>query len=142
MIFYNDLEIPVSGVSDSIASPASGWAKQVMRADALKTKKSSGEEISAGAFLSVSVKTANYTLTLSDDVLLCNALAGEIIITMPAPSGCAGKVFFVKKTDSSSNPVRVSRNSIETIDGAQYKIITSQYSAILLISDGTNWSIL
>lgn len=91
----------------------------------------------ASPALAVTTKTADYTVTNSDSVILCNASGTAITLDLPAAS--AGKTFYVKKTDSSSNTVTVDPDGSETVDGDATLIITQQYAAVTLISDGSNW---
>lgn len=87
-------------------------------------------------------KTANYTATQDDRVILCDATSGAITITLPAASGLADKMFYIKKTDSSANAVTIDGNASETIDGATTKTLAAQYDSALIVCNGSNWFIL
>lgn len=93
------------------------------------------------AVLKFATKTANYTLTLTDDVVKADATSGAITMTLPTAVG-AKKVFFVKKIDSTSNAVNIATTSSQTIDGSSSVAITVQNTALTLVSDGANWVIL
>jgi len=95
---------------------------------------------SSGSYLNRSSVSANTTLTNSNDVVLVNAAGGAINITLPTPSD--GKLFYIKKTDSSVNAVNVLPSSSETIDGESRNVLQGQYDSVELISDGTNWWVL
>lgn len=90
----------------------------------------------------VATKTANYTALQSDDVILGDATSGAITITLPTAVGFSGKVFNIKKTDSSVNSVTIATTSSQTIDGALTAPLISQYQSLTLVSNGTNWSVL
>lgn len=90
----------------------------------------------------VATKTANYTALQSDDVILGDATSGAITITLPTAVGFSGKVFNIKKTDSSVNSVTIATTSSQTIDGALTAPLISQYQSFTLVSNGTNWSVL
>ena len=92
--------------------------------------------------LAIVTKTANYTATNLDTVILCDATSGNITITLPAAAGKVGKVYHVKKIDSSVNTVTVDANASETIDGDLNKVISNQYDAIMIITEGSNWHII
>lgn len=77
--------------------------------------------------------------TITSDINLVTAGAGGITVKLPAP--VSGKMVIVKKIDSGAGTVTVSRNSTETIDGAQFKILYYQYETLNFVSDGTNWFI-
>lgn len=92
--------------------------------------------------LAVASKTANYTAASTDSVIKCDATSGTFTITLPTASGITGRVYYIKKMDTSANAVTIDPNSTETIDGATTYDITDQYHTIPIVSDGTNWIIL
>lgn len=89
--------------------------------------------------LAVVSKTANYTATNTDDVILVDASAGAVTISLPTAVGIAGRSYHVKKTDSSANAVIVDPNGTETIDGQATTSLTSQYETLSVESNGANW---
>ena len=89
---------------------------------------------------SVISKTAAYTATDRDHVILCDASSGAFTVTLPASIG--GKEYYVKKTDSSGNAVTVDGNASETIDNDTTVKITRRHEALLFWADGSNWHIL
>jgi hypothetical protein len=85
-------------------------------------------------------KTAAYTATSTDSVILVDATSGAVTITFPTAVGIGGKAYTIKKIDSSTNDVTVDGNGAETIDGAaNYKLYT-QYDSVEMMSDNTNWA--
>lgn len=92
--------------------------------------------------LSIQTKSSTYTLTLADDVILADASGGGFSVNLPAANTAIGKVFDVKKIDSTGNAVTLDGNGSETIDGMTTLDITSQYVSIKIISDGSGWYIL
>jgi hypothetical protein len=95
--------------------------------------------LTGASLLNVTSKTANYTATSSDDLILCNASGGAFTITLPAAASNTGKVVLIKKTDSSVNAVTVDGNASETIDGTTTRTLGAQYATLEIVSDGTNW---
>jgi hypothetical protein len=91
--------------------------------------------------LNTTSKTANYTATASDDVILCSASGGAFTITLPAAASSTGLHLVVKKTDSGFNAVTIDGNASETIDGATTKKLSTQYESIEIVCDGSNWHI-
>ena len=83
-------------------------------------------------------KIASYTATNDDWAILASANAGNITITLPDANIHAGRFFYIKKTDSSANTVTVNTAG-GTIDGAGSVVISAQYGAVFVISDGTNY---
>lgn len=78
---------------------------------------------------------------ISSDINLVDATAGSILLNLPAPPVSAGRLLYIKKTDSSSNTVTIDQNSSETIDGGTQYLLYNQYEAVTLICDGTNWHV-
>lgn len=95
-----------------------------------------------GGPVAISIKNANYTAMLSDNVLLGDATGGAIIFTLPTAASAVGNVFFFKKLDSSGNVVTVKGNGSELIDGANTFLINTQYAGITVVSNGTQWYII
>jgi hypothetical protein len=95
---------------------------------------------SAGGNARVSTVSSNTVLTVINDIVLASASGGSITVTLATPT--SGKIFTIKKTDSTSNLVTILPSASETIDGTSAKALTGQYDAIQLVSDGTNWFII
>lgn len=89
--------------------------------------------------LTVTTKTTTYTATNNDDVILCDISGGAWTLTLPAAT--SGKIFYIKKTDSTAYALTIDGNGSETIDGDLTLILTEQYTSLKLISDGSDWYI-
>ena len=87
-------------------------------------------------------KTANYTAASGDETILGNASAGSFSITLPTSVGIGGKIYIVKKIDSTANTVTIATTSSQTIDGNTSKVISYQYDGYQLQSDGANWFVI
>jgi len=100
-------------------------------------------DISLNGSVSFAVKsvTANYTATASDRVILCDATSNSITVSLPSASGITGRVYTIKKVDSSTNTVTVDPAGTETIDGASTYSLSSQWDFVTIVSDGSNWVI-
>jgi hypothetical protein len=85
-------------------------------------------------------KTANYTLTSSDDVVLADASGGDFTLTLPTAVGKDGKLFFVKNINALGT-VTVATTGGQTIDGDASLAMTFP-NAVTLVSDNANWYIL
>jgi hypothetical protein len=84
-------------------------------------------------------KFADYTLTLNETIVLADATAGNMSITLPTAVGVKDVVFMVKKIDSSAFTVTVVPASLETIDGQVNFPLVTQYSTLAIVSDNVNW---
>lgn len=85
-------------------------------------------------------KTANYTATSQDEVILVDATSGNLTITLQAATARGGNSIEIKKIDSSANTVTIQRNGTpgtDLIDGASSVVITAQYGIRRLKCDGS-----
>lgn len=104
--------------------------------------------ISSGTISNVTVtsnlvtKTSAYAATASDQTILGNATTGSFSVTLPTSVGITGKIYIVKKVDSSVNTVTIATTSAQTIDGAASKVLSYQYDGMQIQSDGANWVII
>ncbi len=83
-----------------------------------------------------------YAAAAGDYTILCNAVGGAMIVTLPAATG-SGRILNIKKIDASAYAVTVDGDGAETIDGAATYVISTQYVNIT-IQDGAAgaWHIL
>lgn len=81
------------------------------------------------------------TNTISKDINLVSAAGGNVLVNLPAPPISAGRLLYVKKTDSSTNTVTIDQNGSETIDGGTSYVLYNQFESVTLICDGTNWHV-
>lgn len=87
--------------------------------------------------------SGNTTITnTSNMVYLVDATSGAVAITLPAASN-TDKTFTIKKIDSSTNAVTVTRAGSDTIDGATTYVLSVQYQSVTILADGsTSWYVL
>lgn len=83
--------------------------------------------------ISVVTKTANYTATATDDLILCNTNA--FTVTLPAASSV--KLLRIQKIGSDTNQITIARAGSDTIQGATSIKLCTQYDQVELISDGS-----
>ena len=83
--------------------------------------------------------SANYTMTLNDTVILVDATGGNKTITLKPVDQCKHKRLVIKKIDTSGNTVTIDGNASEVIDDATTYVISTAYTSIDLVSDGTKW---
>lgn len=90
---------------------------------------------------SITTKTSDYTITSADNMILVDASAGDVTVTLPTAVGISGVEYVIKKIDSSSNFVIIEGNGSQTIDGETDQRTDGQYTSITVVSNGTNWFI-
>lgn len=92
-----------------------------------------------GYLFNVVAITSNYTINVSDSVIIANATAGAITVTLLEAAQCKNKRLTIKKIDPSANNVIIDGAGSETIDDAAAKTIGAQYLSYDLASDGVEW---
>jgi len=98
---------------------------------------------SGGQVAAPTTKTANYTATGADCVILCNPASGNITITLPVTNITAGKVFYVKRITSLLNILTVVVTGGALIDGAASAVVSAlTFADMQVVFDGTNYFIL
>tara|TARA_R100000152_G_C6779439_1_gene211062 strand:- start:131 stop:808 length:678 start_codon:yes stop_codon:yes gene_type:complete len=66
---------------------------------------------------------------------------GHVTVGLPAAATCTNMVLSFKKLTAANNMI-LDANSTETIDGAETKTFSDQWSWVTIISNGTNWFII
>lgn len=94
------------------------------------------------AYRAIATKTGNYSASLSDDVILGDATLGNMTIGLPAVATSSQKVIVVKKIDVTANTVTIQGNAGELIDGINTQVISSQWTAVEMVCDGSAWYII
>lgn len=127
-----DVPIPPSGCRALFARPV-GWFG----------RDSTGAIMHVVAAISVT-KVANYLATTSDFLILGDATAGIITITLPPAASVKDKIYVVKKIApvAAVSTVVVAASGAETIDGAGTAVLRARYESIMVQSDGTSWWII
>lgn len=87
-------------------------------------------------------QTSSYNITLFDNVIAADATSASFAVTLPTAVGITGKIYTIKKIDSSVNTVTVATTSAQTIDGAASEVLSYQYDGITVQSNGANWFII
>lgn len=86
-------------------------------------------------------KTSYYTITTSDDTILCNASTSYFNIDLPSSATTLGRVYTIKKIDSSSNGVTLRATGLDTIEGNTSILLKNRWDYYMLQSTGTGWII-
>ena len=84
---------------------------------------------------------ATTSQSISHDLVLGDATSADITLTLPLAGSFFDRVMRVKKTDTTTNSVKMVGSASETIDGTATVAISLQYTCLQLVSDGINWYI-
>jgi hypothetical protein len=85
-------------------------------------------------------KTSNYTLTASDDLVVCDTSGGSFTVTLPTAVGIAGKRYLIK-LETAGNILDIATALSQTIDGKSAEQLRANNEFFELVSDGSNWLI-
>jgi hypothetical protein len=129
-------------------SPSDG---QVLTWDNSNSKVVWSAASGGGSQLPPEVKTVSTTATISltpsnastynaIEVIYTTTGSSAYTVTLPTAASIEGKKIHVKRLATAN--VTVDGHSSETIDGSATFVLTTQYSSVTMISDGTNWLII
>ena len=85
-------------------------------------------------------KTANYTLTTADAVVLCDTSGGAFAITLMPASEVTDREFDIKNLGA--NLLTITPDGSDEIDEEPSLELGIQYTCVTVHSDGTNWWII
>lgn len=83
---------------------------------------------------------STYTALETDTLISADATGGAITVALTSAATYKGKKYTIKKSDGSGNAITIDPAGAETIDGSATVSLSSQYDAITIQSDGTNWA--
>lgn len=137
----NTNKLTVTSASGNINGASSISTKSNLTGWIFSARTTANWQISAFAIGEPVTYTAAGNIENWDVNNLADASSAAFALTMPSPSTCKGREFYIKKTDSTTNAVTISANSAETFEGASELKLNNPYDYYKLISDGTNWII-
>jgi hypothetical protein len=103
---------------------------------------SSEQIFSASIRLAYTAVTADTTLAETHYCVDVSASAAARTITLPTAVGINGRVYVIRKSDSSGNAVTIDGNGAEHINDADTKVLAAQYDTATLMSNGVGWIVI
>jgi hypothetical protein len=128
---------PLGNVSASVGAIYTNLTDGSLWTKTSGTNTTTGWVAGASAPTVVSI-SASATASSWNQIILVDASAGNVTVTLPTASLNGGKSIEVKKIDSTNYVVIVDANAAETIDGELTQTITGQYNNARFVSNGTN----
>lgn len=80
-----------------------------------------------------------YQATSNNATILANCAVEPLYVQLPAAASVSGQQFIVKKIDSSANAATITTTSSQKIDNANTYVLSAQYMAAGVQSDGSNY---
>ncbi len=99
-------------------------------------------EVNGSNGQSITTTTTDLTLDATHSVLICNNGAIEKTITLPNSTSVKGRIYSVKRNETSTANVTIATTSSQLIDGEINLVLTQAKDAVSLISDGENWKVI
>ncbi len=97
-------------------------------------------EVSGSMGQKITTVTASTTLDATHSIVICNNGSTAITITLPTAVGITGRVYTIKREDTSTATVTIATTSSQTIDwAATTLLLTNRKEAVTIFSDGSNW---
>lgn len=94
----------------------------------------------SGVQTGITTKSQDYTPSVFDHTILCDASAGRMTVSLPtADASNQGRVYVIKKIDPSINKVTVSAADGQTIDEKPTYVISSRMVFVEIQSSGSAW---
>jgi pimeloyl-ACP methyl ester carboxylesterase len=138
----NRLSIEHSGLIEWGSGGASARDTNLYRSAANTLATDDALVVGQSLSLAITTVTANTTLSAVHHTVLVDATSDNLTMTLPTATSSPGRVYVVKKIDSSANTVTIDGNASETIDGATTQAISTQWASLTIQSNGTSWFIL
>lgn len=90
----------------------------------------------------VRYSSASTTLTENDYTLICSALGGNRVVSLPPAGAAVHRIYNIQKFDSSANTVTIDGDGGELVGGSATQVLTGQYDTITIHSDGNQWFVI
>lgn len=82
-------------------------------------------------------KTATYSASLNDHIVLMNTTSAALTLTLPSAIGIVGRQYIV--VNVGTKILTIATVSAQTINGGTSISLPAQYFSVMLLSDGANW---
>lgn len=126
--YFNDQANPANNKDDVL----------VFGPDQATSESITIEKSSALSVISVSL---SYMALSTDDVILVNATASNITVTLPLASKNKGKKYTIKKSDGTVNKVIIARSGSDYVETGTSFALYNANDRVEFVSSGTGWEI-
>ena len=92
-----------------------------------------------GAYRSV---TASGNVVSGDYLIIADATAGAITMTLPTAALVPGRIYAFKRINAGANAVIIDGYASQTIDGNLTHTMTPQWNSLVIMTNGVEWFIL
>jgi hypothetical protein len=99
-------------------------------------------EVNGSNGQTITTVTSDLTLDATHSIIVCSNDAVTKTITLPSAVGIKGRIYNIKRAETSIANVSIATTSSQMIDGYPNIIISHAKESISVISDGANWKII
>lgn len=145
-IGYEDSALTLPEISGTPLTLANHWKVYATDAQQLIALDGSGQKRLLFAATASSAPSTPHTVSIFDQVILCNKSGEAAPFTVNLPTGATHTLGSVtikdKKGNAGTYPITVNADGAETIDGASNYVIDVDRASITLVFEGTEWSVI
>lgn len=98
-------------------------------------------EVNGSFGQTITTVSTDLTLDATHNIIICNNGAVSKTITLPTALGIKGRIYTIKRSDSSTATITITTTALQSIDGALNMSLTQPKESISIISDGSNWNV-
>lgn len=96
-----------------------------------------------GSFaLPITTVTTTTTLDATHGTVVVNNTGGAATINLPTAVGISGRIYVIKKISGLALNVTIDPAGAELIDGGATKVLTLQYTSLIIQSDNVGWQVI
>jgi hypothetical protein len=99
-------------------------------------------EVNGSFGQTITTVSTDLTLDATHSIIVCNNGAISKTITLPTALGIKGRIYTIKRSDTSTASITIATTALQSIDGELNILLTRAKRSVSLISDGTNWKII
>ena len=99
-------------------------------------------EVNGSFGQTITTVSTDLTLDATHSIIVCNNGVISKTITLPTAVGIKGRIYTIKKSDTSTAPITIATTTSQSIDGELNMVLTQAKEFVSLISDGANWKII
>lgn len=99
-------------------------------------------EVNGSFGQTITTVSTDITLDATHSIIVSNNGAISKTITLPTALGIKGRIYTIKRSDTSTASITIATTALQSIDGALNMVLTQPKEAISIISDGSNWNVI
>ncbi len=99
-------------------------------------------EVNGSNGQTITTVSSDLTLDATHSIIVCSNGSIPKTITLPTAVGIKGRIYNIKRSETSTATITIATSVTELIDGEPNILLPHAKEAISFISDGTNWKVI